>query len=624
MTLETAVKREVNNSRGFTLIEILVVLALTLIVMGLIFYPLTESFKITKRAEVSIRAQDDARFAMRQISRDLSSAMLVHDQTPIKCPVLDANGNRVVVDLSDAKIDIVLPRMRGYCPNDSAHTPAGVQRGYDARHIDASPVCPVCGEPLTLAPVEPLVPDNSLIVRYFVGLKHNEDVDLVAPASSPNWYINGFERKLVEAGEDNTYVLYRAVFDPTDTTLFPTNNKLENLNDPGFFYNQNNNGAGSTYAEEWARVSRPVVTVTDVDLIRIRYDETTGAPFVTSTVRFTPTKIYNDHLTPTTQQTDLPEHSGSLPTMYKATYGNWMLPYEVVLERRMPNGSLARYITLDRGAPGLSIYNEANLANPVFRIAHYHNTVDSFGSGNIDPPRPELAFTVDYLKGQVNFAFPHIDRDLSNSLRMPASLHILSHDVNEFFNRVCNAYAYQPSPDRFRRWEFHHPASRTLPYLDTVIPERRVLGNSTVIAGMEKVIGPRQVESGESPGNMILYSRVPFYDVMAEPGLNQYKLDVEHIPCDIDGNPVPGLGGTAALYFSSKVANPLPVGADGNAGIYLLYYEQNNKKGDILRATYTTKNVITVIMGIRIYDPSTGKPQSVQLNSKVHLKNVPT
>jgi hypothetical protein len=90
--------------------------------------------------------------------------------------------------------------------------------------------------------------------------------------------------------------------------------------------------------------------------------------------------------------------------------------------------------------------------------------------------------------------------------------------------------------------------------------------------------------------------------------------------------------GSAALFFQADQTENtggirLPEAADvtGISGaitdLYVLYYEQNNKKGDSIRANYVTKSLITVTMGVRVFDPNSGKPQAIQLTNKVRVRN---
>ncbi len=51
-------------SRGFTLIEILVVMAISVILMGLVMEPIVQSFQMTRQAEAMADAQDAARAGM--------------------------------------------------------------------------------------------------------------------------------------------------------------------------------------------------------------------------------------------------------------------------------------------------------------------------------------------------------------------------------------------------------------------------------------------------------------------------------------------------------------------------------------------------------------------------------
>ncbi|HUV03746.1 MAG TPA: prepilin-type N-terminal cleavage/methylation domain-containing protein, partial [Armatimonadota bacterium] len=325
--------QRISDNRGFTLVEILVVLALTMIIMGLVLIPLVQSFKLTRRAEVMVRAQDDARLALSLISRDLAYAMYVYDNTkhPMDFPVVDQDGNPITVTVPYARVDLVLPRMRAYCTSPD-HTP-GVAREYPTHYVDptgkenvlldeAAPTCPEDGSPLQLRPIEPLAPDTK-IVRYFVGLKD--------PAKP---YSNGYTHKLTAAEEDNLYVLYRVEFSPSDPDLFENTGPgdLENnINDGSFFYNLNVSGFGETYAEAWRKISRPIVTLDGTDLVRIKYVDYEGVvvTIVTPTVRFEPTAIYNDPLVPTSESADDPEHGDTPPTVFKASYGHWVLPYEI-------------------------------------------------------------------------------------------------------------------------------------------------------------------------------------------------------------------------------------------------------------------------------------------------------
>jgi len=68
---------------GFTLVEMLVVIAITIVLMGLLLGPLSQSFRLTARGRAMIAGQDNARSAMNQITRDIQDAMVVYDCLPV-------------------------------------------------------------------------------------------------------------------------------------------------------------------------------------------------------------------------------------------------------------------------------------------------------------------------------------------------------------------------------------------------------------------------------------------------------------------------------------------------------------------------------------------------------------
>ena len=617
------------DNKGFTLIEILVVLALTLIVMGLIFGPLIQTFKLTRQAETIIRAQDNARMALAQVSRDLSNAMYVYDNThdSMSFPVLNAMGNPVTKQVLFAKVDLVLPRMRGYCPNNTLHTPGGIQRGQEA-----APVCPICGDPLELKPIEPLVPDTN-IVRYFIGLK-----DPTLP------YFNGFNSKLAEADkQDNTYVLYRVEFNPFDSRLFENADQVhfnDNLRDKDFFYNP-------AYAAAWRNISRPVVTLNDIDLVIIEFDAD-GNPVVTPTVKFSPTAIYNDPLVPTSGAEDDPDRGGAPPTVFRASYGHWVLPYKVILDA----GGGTIYETM----PGLGgigsqdppthmcIYRMGVTGKPVqfvFNITHYLNTRDAspYGVGELWPAtlaNREKAFIVDTLKGTVNCAFPNCFESTSNSYctTLNGLLGVDGHSVSVRvggYAALSEVASSKTIIDAIKDDLDAGNPPKAHPMLvnlqDTSPPT--VLSNATVVPGSVRVIyAPDNPDLNRLP-KPVYYTKSAL--LTQDPGTDQFAVDIQHDENLSDA----ACPGAAAIYFREpRTAElitdyPFPTkdlrlkrNDDGKNDILIYYQVQNNKKGDLLRANYVTKDLMTVIMGIRIYDTNSGKVQAIQLTNKMRLRNI--
>lgn len=601
-------KERFDNRKGFTLVEILVVLALTMMIMMLVFPPLVNSLKITRQAEIIVRAQDSARFALAQISSDLADAMYVYDNTldPVNFPIPDAGGAPVVVRVIYAKVDLVLPKMRGFCPVDASDTPGGAWRGDEAKPMEAAPMCPSCGVSLEMRPIQPLVQSDK-IVRYFIGLK-----DPTRP------YSNGFRQRLAEAGTDNMFILYRAEFHPSDDRLFPSGGTEDkNRQDPNFFYNPNDNGYGQTYAQAWREISRPVGAIEDVDLATIEYDTAGNPTSVTPTVKFTPTAIYNDPLTPTASSENNPDQGDAPPTVYKATYGHWVLPYKVVLEPA--GGGGVTYET----SPGLGstfdpptdmcLYRVSLGAfTLVFNITHYERTKANsiYGVGEIWPlvlNQRELAFTVDTVKGSVNFAFPNVDGNYCIQLN------------DRIKSTFPNIDAKMPLSDVANTADINtDPAGRLLiNCAPSSGPDPRIFDNATIVPGSVKITAPDAARAGATPPQMT-YTRTPF--PIRDPQPNQFSADIAHNR-DAADNVLTGVG---AVYFCrSKPVNPTAGQLPPSVNNVWVYYEvQNNRKGDVLRASYVTKSVMTIMVGIRIYDSTSGRAQMAQFTNKVRLRNV--
>lgn len=617
-------KLQVGEKRGFTLLEVLIVLFLTVIVMGLVFGPVLQTFNFTRRAEVMVRAQDNARLALSLISRDLSNAMYVYGNTdrPIDMPVVDAAGNPVTVQVKYARVDMVLPRMRAYCT--SGNHPQGAPRDFDrsayyymqgntVRENDklspGEPVCPYDGSKLELRPVQPLAPDTK-VVRYFIGLRD--------PMSQ---YCNPFVADAPPNVQENTHVLYRVEFDPSDRSLFPGTDPIANLNDPGFFYNTATNINGEPYCVAWKRICRPIVTIPDTDLVKISYQ---NGLEVTPTVRFSPTPVYNDPMVPTMDTDDDPEFEDAPPTVYRSTYGHWVAPFEIMIEPDKSDPRYGKELTgrvgsvgvrdfqhdyFFRAIPGISSKG-AGIDPPtdicvyrvhrdvsgmphffVFNISYYERTRDAseYGIGQMKPLQdlgPQRAFTIDTAKGTINFAFPVGDGQRISS----------NPDLNMLISKTASTDDINAR--RYRDLFLNEPADQ-------------ILNFSTVVPRSVKIVAPCCTPG--KVGTPMLYTRLPF--ILYDPGPNQFTLDPYY-------DDVLGVGQvrfSAMQTWGGFAGQPLPPGKDN---IFAYYEVQNNAKQDSIKANYVTKALITVLMGIQIYDSSSGKPQITELSNKVRVKNV--
>ena len=306
--------------RAFTLIELLIVIALTAVLLTLLIVPLISALRYTQQAQIVTAAQDAARITRERITRELSSAVFVFDGTShpfqtsnpivagddaytnfLDLPILSSTGGTVVAHAYNAKLDFVLPKL-----NDSG-----------------AAIDPTTGEPIAYTPssngsaivsnpsyVFPLAAGTNAI-RYFVGLKD--------PAKP---YNNTREGK-ANGSTDNTYVLYRAQYQPytavpatgsqpetvkPNTNLFATHTNpqtnvvIPELDDPDFFRYVTTsdinwlNDSHTTYTaqevtdhnarvDKWVQISKVVIPGPNVDLIllphnadnTLAYDPANGA-----------------------------------------------------------------------------------------------------------------------------------------------------------------------------------------------------------------------------------------------------------------------------------------------------------------------------------------------------------
>lgn len=315
----TGAARKNAARRGFTLVEILVVIAITVILFGLLLGPLLQAFKLTRRAQAVTAAQDSARKAMETVTRELTSAVYVFDNnghpfvggtaTPdddrysnfLNLEIQDKDGALVTGHAYNAKIDMVPPRKNGTVgrtlidptTNEEIVLDTKASTGTSAAPKETAPIFPLAG--------------NSL-VRYFIGLKR----PLVYAAdgtAAKNPYSNSNEGNLAAAGnEDNTYILYRAQVPPyrpdgtVDNRYFAAtpDGKRAELDDPDFFrfigtgdvnwlnathanYTGAETAAHNARLENWVKIAKPVITAPEIDLLLLPHKRDNSLLFDSST-----------------------------------------------------------------------------------------------------------------------------------------------------------------------------------------------------------------------------------------------------------------------------------------------------------------------------------------------------
>jgi hypothetical protein len=98
-------------------------------------------------------------------------------------------------------------------------------------------------------------------------------------------------------------------------------------------------------------------------------------------------------------------------------------------------------------------------------------------------------------------------------------------------------------------------------------------------------------------GYDVAYQRVPF--ALGEPGVNQYKINYN----------------TGEIFFSPEKL------LEDYGDIRVDYKVHFNKDGDVVRGDYQTKAAVVVHLQMKMYDPESAKPHSVDLTNTIKVRN---
>jgi prepilin-type N-terminal cleavage/methylation domain-containing protein len=404
-----AARRRSRDARAFTLVELLIVIALSGLLLSLLFLPIIQGFRLTNRAKALVAAQSATRFGMESLQRELGEAAYVFDNagTPITLPLeagaavtRNQNGaafyNSTRPTIAFGRLDFISPEI---------NAPAGGV-------IDPTTNQPYGGGTVRV----PGAASSTRYVRYFVGLQKNLPVGGVAAH-----YLNVYEFPRSD-NDFNPFVLYRAVYDPRDPNLIvqsaPPNVISGTFRDPNFFYDTQDVGPnGLTLAQNWRSISSPVVTGPNLDVL-IWQRGSTGRidranPFHLG-ASFTPSGVVADTATPGFLTNPAAEAPGAVPTLYTAQFGKWTTPFTV---------SVYRSATDPNKAPA-SAYGKLQVAFTFSPSGLLQCTVTGTGSLAADQNNsywmfsqstgryfvctPAVSFWVDPTRGRIETGLPPI------------------------------------------------------------------------------------------------------------------------------------------------------------------------------------------------------------------------
>lgn len=645
---------QLKTKSGFTLAELLVVMAVTVILLGLVFGPLIEAFHLTNRSQMMVAVQDAGRQAVERINQQLGNAAYVFDNQnmPINLWVNNQSGVETAVPLSNAWVDMVSSlHVNDQNPNEPIDPTTGLP-------ADTANTGNFRG-PLSL----PLVPGR-IITRIFIGLRNNLSVN-----NKPVFpYANRYDDPRTSITQDNPCALYEADFMPynpdgtmntklMDPALDPSGNSNIQviLDNPNFFYDSNVVGSGNPateampgwkdlngdgkveYFENWAAIASPLVAPDRSDAISLKRDsqhniiyDSNGLPLITPLFQLAPKYQANDQMVPTSNTDPNDEEPSITPDSVTASYGGWDNQYQVYVFRSNLNAPVLNYFVGD-GSGQITEYTYNTTTGQTT------STPTNFGlnpaNGTFTNPSPLIAFTVDTKKGNVNFAFPASEVLKDANGNVTNEMVYSPAEINAAYNFATLNQGPPPSNTAY-------VPIVTIRYVWLKVPDTTynqagtsplaTVPNARIVAGSEQVIGPDQ-RPGPHYGQPILYTRVPA-NSSAPIGWNQYRINYTNvINMTNSSDPQQTVG---YLQFDSQpdapgVINSLPESyVDPNSGqtvpteIQVSYQFQNNLPSDVVKADYFTRQLMRMTLGVRMFDRTNGQAEEMDLTNDIHVRNL--
>lgn len=634
------------REQGFTLVELLVVMAITVILLGLIFGPMVQGFNLTNRARVQVLAQDTARRTMEDLQRELSSAVFVFDNSnqPLNIWVYDRDNNPAVIPTPFVMVDLVPPAR---------------EQDQNAQ-LTPDQIDPTTGLAINRGDVAlPLAPGR-VITRVWLGLRNNASEQDPTDQTSgrprkPYWNFYDEPNNRQHGLDDhNPMILYRAVVSPylpsgqVDTRLFKRDPQgLPILYDPNFFYDNREaeipqgsglptaampgwkdlNGDGRVnLSENWAAVARALVPVDRADGATLERDDQkriiyhSNLPRITPHIRFQPTYVGNDSGEATNTNDTGNEAPGLAPSTYTATNAHWTTPYGLYIFRSTLTENPLRFFFADGSGP--IYYREYDTStNTLLR----NDPVQGFpldARGQLPPgAQPQIMFTVDPRRGLVNFAFPDWIV-LHDSTGNPQPSQFDPDEANQRYNSA---------PLGENRYRYISLATLDPTLNPGVQSPLTQIPNVRIVPGSEVVKGP-DMRPGPHYGKEITYTRVARTGDVGRIGPNEYMINYTDQP-NFNAGATPdeqAINRMGTIIFDSQanaagIQHELPtLDADGNpaARITVTYQIQNNLPSDLIKVDYLTRQLMTFGLSVRLYDLNSGQPQQVTLTQKIKIRNL--
>jgi len=572
----------------------LVVLAITVILMLILFIPLSRSIDLTQRGRARVDGMDSIRNAMRRVTVDLSNAMEVYEprdiplwgysawNTPANPRKPDtANLASEAYLVNNGLIAFRLPKHRYYCTRFShSVTPVeisganGVAPGAAYDYV-ALASCPRhTGAPLEFRPLSPLEPEDR-ITAYFVGLKDPSPRIGNRPAYRNLLLFGATGDPVLDRNDVNTYTLYRVEFNPNDPNF-------GNWNRPDFFYDTTAAPNGQPFWQNWYSVARSIINSETADVVRWR--QVGGKLIPQSLCTFGPSPVVDEIAQPD-------RSSGSFLT--GTALPDFVPPQEYVL----PNGHWLG-VQNDRGMVIPDALVMADTATAGIQRGPHIQVFDKFRVRQFDSVQPATRNRIvsyDSLTGRVNFA---INRSDNASDAYSATLDAtdpsepfvdLKNDVATFTATLGGASSVAPTS------------------FGAAYNDARFRPTIRIVAGSESVqlAGPNGEEPMRRAGWVIDSARPDLNRDFVEKPLAPYEYTVDYQ--------------TGVLKFG-------PQDPDGqnwaNYRVLIRYKFQTNAPDDVVRVSYTTKDFATATLGVVQYTRKLREALPFEVTERVQIRNV--
>jgi prepilin-type N-terminal cleavage/methylation domain-containing protein len=588
-------RRSWSNRRGFTLTEMLVVIAITAVLMAIMFVPLSRALDMSARANATVKAQDAVRTAMRRIVKDLSIATEVYEPRDISLwgynawtfarnrarPASGAAPEKYVV--RGGVIAMRLPRMQYYdTRNNHFVTPADIDPAgtsglnYDAVALDSCPRSGHGGAPVELRPVAQGEPDNR-ITAYFIGLK---DPGLRVGGAPVYENLLLFRSTFIPQNNTlNTYCLYRVEFNPQDPRF--ANWTVAGQPNPDFFYDTTPvtvNGSTKPQYQWWKDATVIVMDAETSDAVR--WLETSG--------KYMPHPLCNWGPSPIDDEVAKPNRE--IGKYLIGGVGSADLP---PLESQTDHGNWSGYPSDGKAAIPPSIGLSPNAVAGVLlgpRIEILNGSTLVFDSQSATRNR---LVGYDSLTGRITFGFPRIDTGAA-----------AGSPLQQYYPGTVNASTYEV--------DLTQDAAASPPAVPTrwgeVKSTATLAGTALIVPGSDGI--QKAVLSG---------SNYQFVEPMRRVGWTGLPVVGLRDP----NNPTaPQAKDEYSIDYSTGLITLSP-NEDWTQYVPLVRYRfQTNDKNDVVRVSYATKELANVNLGIVEYTRRRQESLPFEVAERVVIRNL--